>query len=139
MIFLLWRAAMWAGVISLDITGCGPWMVSQPMVAGPLFGWLMGQVRVGILIGGIVQLLWMDVSPVGVGIPFDTTAVTLLAVYWASLTPDCPPAYMMLALMIAAPFGYLFCWMDSYARRVNTWAARRLESVPDAHLPLALN
>ena len=62
-------AAMWAGVISLDFTACGPFMVSQPLVCGPLFGWLMGQVIVGVIIGGIVQLLWMDLSPIGVGIP----------------------------------------------------------------------
>ncbi|OGR89291.1 MAG: hypothetical protein A2992_02670 [Elusimicrobia bacterium RIFCSPLOWO2_01_FULL_59_12] len=136
---LFWRAAMWAGLISLDITGCGPWMVSQPLAAGPLFGWVMGQVKVGVVIGGIVQLIWMDISPVGVGIPFDVTAVTLLAVYWASLQPDCSLAHMMLALAAAVPLGYLFCAMDSYARRLNTVAVRRLEDVPDAYLSLSLN
>ena len=136
---LLWRAAMWAGLISLDITGFGPWMVSQPMVAGPVFGWLMGQVRVGVVIGGFVQLLWMDVTPVGVGIPFDTTAVTVLAVYWASLQAACPISRMVLTLLLAVPFGYLFCAMDSYARRLNTLAVRRLESVPDAYLSRALD
>ncbi len=134
-----WRAAMWAGLLSLDITGCGPWMISQPVVAGPIFGWLMGQVKVGVVIGGIVQMIWMDVTPVGVGIPFDTMAVTLLSIFWASRMPDCTLPQMILMLLVAAPFGYLFCIMDSYARRVNTWVARRLESVPDAYLPLALD
>jgi mannose/fructose/N-acetylgalactosamine-specific phosphotransferase system component IIC len=134
----LWRAAFWAGLISLDITGFGPWMVSQPLVAGPIFGWLMGQVKVGVVIGGITQLLWMDVTPVGVGIPFDTNAVTLLAVYWACLHPACPVPMMMLVLIAAVPFGYVFCWMDTYSRRLNTWGARRLEAAPDAYLPLAL-
>ncbi len=135
----LWRAAFWAGIISIDITGFGPWMLSQPLVAGPLFGWLMGQVKVGVVIGGITQLLWMDVTPVGVGIPFDTTAVTLLAVYWSCLRPDCPLPMMMLSLTLAVPFGYFFCRMDTFARRLNTWGARRLEAAPDAYLPLALD
>src|SRR4051812_40858448 len=115
----LLKAAMWAGIISLDITACGPFMLSQPLAAGPLFAWILGQIKVGVIIGGIVQMIWMDVSPIGVGIPFDTTAVTLLAVYWASLVPDCSLAQMVLALGVAVPFGYLFCFMDSYARRVN--------------------
>jgi mannose/fructose/N-acetylgalactosamine-specific phosphotransferase system component IIC len=134
-----WRAAMWAGLLSLDITGIGPFMISQPMVAGPIFGWLMGQVKVGIILGGIVQMLWMDVTPVGVGIPFDTMAVTLIGVYGASLIPDAPLPQLMLALGVAVPFGIIFCKMDSYARKVNTWGVRRFERVPDAYLPLALN
>ena len=73
-------AALWAGLIALDITGSGPWLIAQPLVAGPLLGWLMGHVAVGLVIGGIVQLLWMDVTPVGVGIPFDAMAVTPMAV-----------------------------------------------------------
>src|SRR5262249_20233384 len=135
----LWRAAFWAGIISLDITGIGPFMASQPVVAGPVFGWLMGQVRVGVFIGGIVQLIWMDVSPVGVGIPFDVTSVTILSIYWATQHPDCTLPQMMLALGVAVPFGYLFCIMDSYARRLNTVLARKLENVPDAYLSLSLN
>jgi len=135
----LLRGAFWAGLISLDITGFGPWMLTQPIASGPLFGWLMGQVNVGIIIGGIVQVVWMDVSPIGVGIPFDAAAVTILAVYWASSVPDCSLAQMMLALSVAVPFGYLFCLMDSYARRVNTLIIRRLESVPDPYLLTSLN
>jgi mannose/fructose/N-acetylgalactosamine-specific phosphotransferase system component IIC len=139
MLAALWRAAFWAGAISLDITGIGPFMVSQPLVCGPLFGWLMGQIRLGVIIGGIVQLVWMDVSPVGVGIPFDATAVTVLSVYLASLQPECPLPQIVLALLIAVPFGYFFSAMDSFARRLNTWAARRLESAADARLAVILD
>jgi mannose PTS system EIIC component len=135
---LLLRAAAWAGVISLDITAIGPFMISQPMVAGPIFGWLMGNILAGVIIGGIVQLVWIDVTPVGVGIPFDTTSVTLLAIYWSTLVPEVKVSHMMLALMLAAPFGYLFCLMDSYARRLNTLAVKKIEQVPDAYLPLSI-
>src|SRR4051812_3583281 len=134
----LLRAAMWAGIIALDITGFGPMMMAQPLVAGPWFGWLLGQVQVGVVIGGIVQLIWMDVSPIGVGIPFDTTAVTVLGVYWSCQHPACGVPQMILSLSLAVPFGYLFCQMDSYARRVNTMIARRLEQTPDAYLAPAL-
>src|SRR4051794_35312125 len=98
MTLLFWRAATWAGLFSLDITGFGPWMLSQPMVVGPLFGWVMGQLRVGVILGGIIQMVWMDVTPVGVGIPFDSMAVTQSAIYIACLTPNCPVPMMMMAL-----------------------------------------
>jgi mannose PTS system EIIC component len=132
-------AACWAGLIALDFTGFGPWMISQPMVCGPIFGALMGQLAVGLIIGGIVQLLWLDVTPVGVGIPFDGTAVTILATYWATLpSQSALPQTIILALFIAVPFGFVFQMMDLYARRLNSWILHRVESVSDDRLPAAL-
>jgi len=131
-------AAVWAGVISLDFTACGPFMVSQPLVCGPLFGWLMGQTVVGVIIGGIIQLLWMDLSPVGVGIPYDATSTTLLAVFWATLPVHGSLSHMVLALLVAVPFGFLFRWLDQLARRVNTLLMHQIEHLPDDRLALGL-
>jgi mannose/fructose/N-acetylgalactosamine-specific phosphotransferase system component IIC len=138
-------AAMWAGVISLDFTACGPFMVSQPLVCGPLFGWLIGQTAIGVIIGGIVQLLWMDLSPVGVGIPYDATATTILAVFWATLPtthsgllPHSSLSQVVLALIMAVPFGFLFRWLDQMARKVNTRLMHYIERFSDEQLPLAL-
>lgn len=132
-------AAAWAGLMALDFTGFGPWMVAQPMVCGPLFGWLMGQLAVGVILGGIAQLLWIDVTPVGVGIPYDPTAVTILAVYWAALPAHSSLSQIVLALFIAVPFGFVFRVMDFYARRINTIIARSVEKVRDETLPTALS
>jgi mannose/fructose/N-acetylgalactosamine-specific phosphotransferase system component IIC len=131
-------AAMWAAVISLDFTACGPFMVSQPLVCGPLFGWLMGQVAVGVIIGGIVQLLWMDLSPIGVGIPYDATATTLLAIYWATLSPHSALSQIALALILAVPFGFLFRFFDQLARRVNTILMHQVDRFSDERLSWGL-
>lgn len=138
MIHRILVAAMWAGLLSLDFTACGPWMIAQPLVCGPLFGWMMGQVAVGVIIGGVVQLLWMDLSPVGVGIPYDATAVTLLAVFIATIHERTALSQVILALIIAVPLGFLFRWMDQYSRRLNAPIMRRVESAPDAYLPAAI-
>jgi len=135
----LLEAAAWAGVISLDFTGCGPWMVSQPLVCGPLFGWLMGHTEFGVIIGGILQLLWMDVTPVGVGIPYDATATTILAVYWSSLQAQAALPPLVQALFIAVPFGFFFRWMDQGARRLNSRLIRFIDEAPDERLALALD
>ena len=132
------HAAFWAGVISLDFTACGPFMASQPMVCGPLFGWLMSHTAIGVIIGGIVQLLWMDLSPIGVGIPYDATATTLLAVYWATLPGRGALSQIVLALVMAVPFGFLFRWLDQMARRINTHAMHLLDRVPDDRLATGL-
>ncbi len=134
--FLL--GAMWAGVIALDFTALGPFMISQPLVAGPLFGYLMGNVAVGVVVGGIMQLMWMDLSPIGVGIPYDATSSTLLAVYWASAPGQGSLSQIVLCMALAIPCGYFFRWADQRARRVNTRIMHRLEAVRDEQLPLAL-
>ena len=131
-------AAMWAGVISLDFTACGPFMVSQPLVCGPLFGWFMGQIAMGVIVGGIMQLLWMDLSPVGVGIPYDATAATILAVYWATRPQSGTLSQVVLALALAAPFGFLFRWLDQWARHVNTRIMHQIDRFSDEALPLGL-
>jgi mannose/fructose/N-acetylgalactosamine-specific phosphotransferase system component IIC len=46
--------------------------------------------------------------------------------------------HMVMALLLAVPFGYVFCQMDSFARRLHTVAVRRLETVPDSGLTWAL-
>jgi mannose/fructose/N-acetylgalactosamine-specific phosphotransferase system component IIC len=129
---------MWAGLIALDFTACGPFMISQPLVCGPLFGWLMGQIAVGVIIGGIVQLLWMDLSPIGVGIPYDATSTTLLAIYWATIPEHSSLSQVVLALLAAVPFGFLFRWLDQVARRINTFLMHQVDRLPDDRLALGL-
>jgi mannose/fructose/N-acetylgalactosamine-specific phosphotransferase system component IIC len=131
--------SLWAGVISLDITGFGPWLLAQPMVAGPLFGWLMGHIATGVVIGGIVQLMWMDITPVGVGIPYDAMAVAVLAVFWSTLPHYSSLSQIVLALMLAVPCGSLFRRMDQRARRFNTHILHRIERVADDHLSVAIS
>lgn len=138
MITGLFSAAMWAGVIALDFTAMGPFMLSQPLVCGPLFGWMMGHVAVGIIIGGIMQLLWMDLSPVGVGIPYDATASTILAVYWASLPGQGSLSQVVLCMALAMPFGFLFRFLDTAARRLNTKVMRKLDTFSGPNLSWAL-
>ena len=131
-------AAMWAGAISLDFTACGPFMVTQPLVCGPLFGWLMGQVAIGVIIGGIMQLLWMDLSPVGVGIPYDAAATTILAVYWACLPGNGALSQVVLSLAAAIPLGFLFRWLDQLARRINTRFMQTIDGFSDENLSWGL-
>lgn len=135
----LWlTSAFWAGVISLDFIGFGPIMISQPIVCGPIFGWMLGHVAIGLLVGVIVQFIWMDVTAVGVGIPYDATATTLLAVYWASSPTHASLSQIVLAVILAVPFGLIFRWIDHWARRLNTRIIRGIDGVSDKHLSAAL-
>jgi len=56
------------GLASLDSTEAFQSMWSQPLVSGPLIGWLWGDLKAGLLIGVLLQLLWLGYLPLGVAV-----------------------------------------------------------------------
>jgi mannose/fructose/N-acetylgalactosamine-specific phosphotransferase system component IIC len=72
--------AVAAGVIGLDRTAAGQFMISQPIVAGPLAGLLLGDFTAGCIIGLTVELVWVLDLPVGTFVPADTTVITIASV-----------------------------------------------------------
>jgi len=78
-------AACIGGLIGLDRTALGQFMISQPVVAGPLTGWLLGDLEAGLIIGGILELLWVMDLPIGTFVPADSTVTTVAATAIASI------------------------------------------------------
>ena len=64
------------GVLNLDVTAFGQFMVSRPIVVGPLVGWVMGQPGLGLEIGAIIELIWIGDVPVGAHLPPDLLMLT---------------------------------------------------------------
>jgi mannose/fructose/N-acetylgalactosamine-specific phosphotransferase system component IIC len=56
------------GLASLDLTEAFQSMWSQPLVSGPLLGWLWGNWQDGLLIGVLLQLLWLWYVPLGIAV-----------------------------------------------------------------------
>lgn len=54
-------------VVSLDGTSVGQVMISRPIVAGPLAGWIAGSPEAGLAAGFVLELLYLPVLPVGGG------------------------------------------------------------------------
>jgi mannose PTS system EIIC component len=57
--------ALLGGLLALDGTSVGQVMVSRPLVAGVLAGWVLGDPSLGLLIGGILEIYFISVFPVG--------------------------------------------------------------------------
>ncbi|MGV8080681.1 MAG: PTS sugar transporter subunit IIC [Syntrophales bacterium] len=55
-------------------------MISRPVVAGTLTGWMLGDPATGLLVGALMELFWIDHLPIGTYIPPNETIVTILAV-----------------------------------------------------------
>ncbi len=53
------------GVLALDTTAVLQSLISQPIIAGSLLGWLSNDLVAGLKMGFILQLLWLSELPVG--------------------------------------------------------------------------
>ncbi len=71
--------ALAGGLIGLDRTAAGQFMISQPIVAGPIAGSLLGDAAAGLVIGAVLELIWVLDMPIGTFVPADATISTMSA------------------------------------------------------------
>ncbi len=101
-------AALLGGLVGLDRTALGQFMVSQPLVAGPLMGWVLGDPLTGLLIGGVLELVWVLDMPIGTFVPADSTvaavSATAIAVIGSGGTMRMPAVgFSLLLTTVMAP------------------------------------
>jgi len=118
--FLGGGAALLCG---LDRTAIFQFMISRPIVAAPLTGFLMGDPLLGLKVGALLELLWLGRLPVGASIPPDDTQVavgaTVLSVATGKSLGIEAPAFFILCVVIALPLGKVGQIFDRMARHAN--------------------
>ncbi len=72
------------GLLSLDVSAMGQFMVSRPIVVGPLMGVVTGHVGLGLMMGALIELLWISDVPVGAHLPLDLCMLSGISVSFAS-------------------------------------------------------
>ena len=83
--------------------------LNRPIVAGPLVGLLLGDVKTGIILGASLESIFMGISAIGGSIPSDPTAATFITVAFAILMGDDTEA----GLALAMPIGTLMISFSS--------------------------
>lgn len=116
-----------AAIFCLDVTAFGQFMISRPIVCGPVIGYLLGDIKTGLWVGMIVDLIWIGVIPMGAAIPQDATAVVVLSLVWGLKAFPADHVTTVLALMLAVPGGILFKIFDVKMRYYNIKVARWVE------------
>lgn len=116
-----------AAVITLDRTAFGQFMISRPIVCAPIFGYMLGDIKTGLWMGMIIELMWVNIIPMGQAIPQDETAISILSVIWGLKTFPGNKAAMIIALAIAIPCGSLFKQIDILLRYYNIRVAHWVE------------
>ncbi len=133
------------GMVDLDSTAAWQFMVSQPIVAAPLtglfLGFLTGSVaeglRLGLMVGAILQFLWIEQLPLGMNVPPDAALASVISVALGFLASQPFQTYVerevchTVALLIAVALGLLGRSLDMFTRRLNSgldrWVSRMVE------------
>ncbi len=106
-----------AALLELDTTYVFQTLVSRPLVAGPIFGLLTGDVMAGIQIGVFAELLGADISPLGGVIPPSGVVATVIPL---ALHQTGIELYFGFFIGIAA--ALLYSHIDAYLRKTRfTW------------------
>lgn len=101
-----WLAAGAVSVLELDGVAVGQFMLSRPLVVGPVLGVAFGHPDQGLLIGAVIELLGLSELPVGGHLPLNGT----VACAGALLLAFGPVA---LPLELSLPAGLVAGWLHS--------------------------
>ena len=124
-------------VLALDTTSVGQTMISRPLVAGPLTGWVLGDPSLGLAVGAVLELYLLVSFPSGgARFPEASTATVVAVASVASLdTAGALPIGVAMGLV----WGQLGGFTVMGLRRINGRLAPgpedpRPERVSVAHL-----
>ncbi len=118
------------GIIGLDRTAAGQFMVSQPIVAAPLTGLLLGDAVTGLVIGVILELIWLVDMPVGTFVPADSTVASIFASAVAILGSPGGPRMSVLgfSILLTAALAPITIKADQMMRQYNARLGIREEA-----------
>lgn len=120
-------AALMGGVLTLDRTAVLQVMVSRPIVASVVIGYLLGDPVSGLVTGVLLELLWLGDLPVGAHVTTNETALAVVATSVALLAGPhvggVRPGLIVFVILLLLPLGWVFKKVDEAIRRFNSTLA----------------
>jgi mannose/fructose/N-acetylgalactosamine-specific phosphotransferase system component IIC len=106
------------GMLALDATSVGQFMVSRPLVAGAVAGWVLGDAATGLLVGSILELYLLVSFPSG-GARFPEGATAAVVAAATGVWGGDAPAAIPLAVAVGLLWGQVGGVSISALRRLN--------------------
>ena len=132
-----------AGLLLCDEKAAGETMISQPIVAGPLAGLILGDIMTGLVIGVFLQLVWINLLPVGAVLPPNATIASVVAVSYAITATDLAgldfKTAVSFSILTAIPVGLLGRWLDVHLSDLNGIFLRQAEAFAKAGKDYGIN
>lgn len=129
------QIALIGGVLALDATSVGQFMVSRPLVAGALTGWLLGDASLGLLVGALLELYLLVSFPSG-GSRFPEGATASVVAVASAAAVDAPGA-VPLGVAAGLIWGQLGGLSVTMLRRLNSRLMPDAQTGSLAHLEAA--
>lgn len=112
----------------MDRTAVGQIMLSRPLVALPILGALWGEPFMGLKLGMLLELFWINFLPVGSFMPPDDSFAGIVAMGIAVIsrgTFQGAPTYdekwiIALVVLFSIPIAVFGRWSDIFLRRFNS-------------------
>src|ERR671926_520911 len=112
---------LWGSLVALDLVSLPQAMISRPLVAGAIAGWIAGDVQAGLRVGALFELFALDVLPVGAVRYPDYGPATVAATALAAGAP------WELGLGLSVGLGLLVAVAGGWSlQTVRRWNARAI-------------
>jgi mannose/fructose/N-acetylgalactosamine-specific phosphotransferase system component IIC len=131
---LLGLLLLWGTIVGLDVVTVPQSMVSRPLVAGTIAGflitllqpgmYLVSPLLTGMMVGATLELYALDVLPVGASRYPDYGPATVAAVYAALAWPR-PEVGLGASVAVGLLIAVLGGWAMQFVRRANAAAIQR--------------
>ncbi|MDQ3208094.1 MAG: PTS sugar transporter subunit IIC [Gemmatimonadota bacterium] len=113
---------VWGTLVGLDLVSVPQAMISRPLVAGTVAGWLVGDVEAGLRIGVVFELFALDVLPIGAVRYPDYGPATVAAVALGAGSP------WELSLGLSTALGLVLAVLGGWSlQTVRRWNARAIQ------------
>jgi len=91
-------------------------MISRPVVIAPIIGFLLNNVYAGLIIGALIELIWIDRLPLGTYIPPNDSIAAVTATSIAGIAGSSlgrvSPELIALSVLLAIPCGIIAKQID---------------------------
>jgi len=91
-------------------------MISRPVVIAPLLGFFLHNIYAGLIIGALIELIWIDRLPLGAYIPPNDSLAAVVAVSITAVTGSrlgsVSPELIAFGVLLAIPCGMMAKQMD---------------------------
>jgi mannose/fructose/N-acetylgalactosamine-specific phosphotransferase system component IIC len=113
---------LWGTLVAVDLVSVPQAMISRPLVAGAVAGWLAGDIEAGLRVGVVLELFALDVLPIGAVRYPDYGPATVVATAFATGSP------WEFSLGLSVGLGLLLAVVGGWSLMlVRRWNARSIQ------------
>ncbi len=109
------------GALSLDTSIAFQMLFSQPIFACTLIGWALGDPLTGMQIGALMQLLWINVAPMGATMfpEGNVASMVVAAITVREAAPVMEESVFTIAFIIGVAVSITGAWLTVLDRNLN--------------------